>query len=194
MHFCQSGCIGGPFVAPIKKWCQKLHFFQSGCICGPFGAPMTKWCQKLHFSLRVVYIKGPSGPLSFRKGPFGPLYVYNFNTSPIRENNAFLLFFISGTLNSEKTSESIVHQNFSSLFLPLVPTIPSFQTNSSDTVFAPWGGTATIQCTVRNLGDRAVRNILLFTLRIRIDQNVTGVGCNYRWSTFEFAGDPFRVS
>ena len=28
----------------------------------------------MHFLLRVVYIKGPSGPLSFRKGPFGPLY------------------------------------------------------------------------------------------------------------------------
>jgi hypothetical protein len=35
--------------------------------------------------------------------------------------------------------------------------LPSFVSNSTERIFAPRGGTATIECHVRHLGDRAVR-------------------------------------
>jgi hypothetical protein len=38
--------------------------------------------------------------------------------------------------------------------------LPSFVSNSTEKIFAPRGGTATIECHVRHLGDRAVRGAL----------------------------------
>ena len=72
LHFSSLCLYRGPFGVPLSKFCQKMHF-SSLCLCrGPFGGPQKKFCRKLHFSLRVVYIKGPSGPLSFRKGGTKP--------------------------------------------------------------------------------------------------------------------------
>ena len=74
MHFSTIILYYGTFGGPLAKWGQKLHFSPLSLYYGTFGGPLTKWGQKLHFSLNAVNIKGPSGPLSFRKGPFGPLY------------------------------------------------------------------------------------------------------------------------